>query len=148
MAHELTVEQIQESKSVFDKLKDAKETDEPFLAYDRLKDALLELNFEVTDEEVADLKSNMKLNADIDFPTFLRIAAAKFKDQEFVKELKSAFKAFDVDSSQSLTYDQLRSIITDYGPKLTLDQADKLLKDLGINESHTFDYNSYIKKSL
>ena len=84
---------------------------------------------------------------DIDFPTFLRIAAIKFKQREFVSALEETFKSFDKEGKEYLTYEELKTILTDYGPKLTNDEADDLLKDV-IDSKEKFKYKDFVKKNF
>lgn len=150
MAHELTFEQIQESKRVFDSFKnqDEKSMDEAKITINAVLPALLELKFEIGREEVNEMCNNMNLGKDIDFPTFLRLAAIKFKQEEFTKELELAFKAFDKGGKGFLSYDELRSIITDYGPKMSLEQSDELLKEMGRDLRGKFNYKEFVKEDI
>ena len=79
-----------------------------------------DLDFDVEQIEIENVMVDLGLQGektdDIDFPTFLRIAAIKFKQKEFVSALEETFKSF--------------AILTDYGPKLTNEEADDLLKDV------------------
>jgi Ca2+-binding EF-hand superfamily protein len=150
MAHELTFEQIQESKRVFDshKISDNHPNEEAKISTNSLILALTDLNFDIGAEDVTEMKNNMSLGNEIDFPTFLRIAAIKFKEKEFIKELESAFKAFDKHNHEYLSYEELRSIITDYGPKLSLDKADSLLTEMGIEKDRKFTYKDFVEKNI
>lgn len=151
MAHELTFEQIQDSKRVFDlhkKSEDNNTMDEAKMSIEMLLPALKELNFDVTESSVEEIKETMKLGKELDFPTFLRIAAVKFKQEEFVKELELAFKAFDKNNKGTLSYDELRAVITDYGPKLTLEEGDELLKELELGQKDKFNYKDFVHNNL
>jgi Ca2+-binding EF-hand superfamily protein len=151
MAHELTFEQIQLSKQVFDKYKD-NEGDingEYRMKVTDLFRAMHEgLEFEMSVDELKEITCTMSLGEYIDFPTFLRIVAIKFKQEEFLKELEAAFKAFDKTGKGYLTYDELKTILTDYGPNLSIEQCDQLLKDLGRNMQEHFEYKSFVKDEL
>jgi calmodulin len=151
MAHELTFEQIQLSKQVFDKYKD-NEGDANDEYRIRVSDLFIAMNkgleFQMSQDELREITSTMNLGEHIDFPTFLRIVAIKFKQEEFLKELEAAFKAFDKTGKGYLTYDELKTILTDYGPNLSIEQCDQLLKDLGKNMQEHFDYKSFVKDEL
>lgn len=150
MTHELTFEQIQRSKKSFDKFKtEGEEGKEATLNLLVLLEALLDLGFEIGQEEISDLSRNMQLCNQIDFPTFLRITAVNFKQQELQNELISAFRAFDKNDKGTLNYKELISIITEYGPKLSIDEADKLLKELGLqNDSKEFIYKDHVTNTI
>jgi Ca2+-binding EF-hand superfamily protein len=150
MAHELTFEEIQNCKKVFDNKKKAEDVsaDDAKMPILKLQEGLEELGFKMANEEFDEICVNMKLANEIDFPTFLRIAAIKFKQQEFVTALEDAFKAFDKANKQYLTYDELRSIITDFGPKISMDQADILLKELGVENNKKFKYKDFVTNNI
>lgn len=154
MTHELTFEQIQKSKKLFDlecvaekeidgNIKDFK------MPVSRLAVNLANLGFPVSEEDLEEMKKSMNIEDSIDFPTFLRIAAIKFKQIELEKELEGAFKAFDKSNKGVLNYDELRSIITEHGPKLALDEADSILTQLGIGKDNEgFDYKIFVSDTL
>jgi calmodulin len=150
MAHELTFEEIQSCKKVFDELKSTDDVsiEDAKISINSLKKAIENLNFKIEESEIDDICQNMNLGSEIDFPTFLRIAAIKYKQQEFVKALGDAFKAFDKNNKGYLTYDELRSIITDYGPKISMDQADSLLTELGLSPNQKFKYEDFVEKNI
>lgn len=151
MAHELTFEQIQQCKKVFNdnkKTSDENVEDSKMLVQ-YIKKALIELGFtKIEDEEINGIISSWNLILEIDFPVFLRIAALKFKQVEFISALEDSFKAFDKSNKDYLTYDELRSIITDFGPKISLDQADSLLKELGVEQNKKFKYKEFVAKNI
>ncbi len=150
MTHELTFEQIQNSKKYFDIHKNVEPTgEEYYMSVNKLINALDDLGFLTGKDEIDEFKKNMSLSNEIDFPTFLRITAIKFKQQELVKELEGAFKAFDKNNNEFLSYKELRSIITEYGPKLSLDEADLLLKELDIQkDSKNFKYKDFLNDTI
>lgn len=150
MAHELTFEEIQNCKKVFDDYKNQDEVsvDDAKMNINNLQKALETLKFKMENNELDEICQNMNLSSEIDFPTFLRIAAIKFKQQEFVNALGDAFKAFDKNNKGYLTFEELRSIITDFGPKISIDQADSLLKELGIEASKKFKYEDFVEKNI
>ena len=87
MAHELTFEEIQNCKKSFDNNRNTEDTsiDEAKMSIANLQKAFLELGFDLEKHEIDDMQQSMNLNVEIDFPTFLRIAAVKYKQREFVR---------------------------------------------------------------
>ena len=153
MAHELTFEQIQKCKKVFDenKNRDDLDRDDAKMPVLNIPKAMKELDFEMTQNEIENVMNDLGLQSenteDVDFPTFLRIAAIKFKQKEFVSALEEAFKSFDKDGKDYLSYEELKTILTDYGPKLSNEEAENLLKEL--NEDKTkFKYKEFVKKNF
>lgn len=150
MAHELTFEEIQNCKKVFDDYKnqDDQSAEDAKMSIVNLQKALEDLKFKIETNELEEICDNMNIAGEIDFPTFLRISAIKFKQQEFVNALGDAFKAFDKNNKGYLTYEELRSIITDFGPKISIEQADALLKELEIAQNKKFKYQDFIEKNI
>jgi calmodulin len=153
MAHELTFEQIQKCKKVFDenKNRDDLDRDDAKMPVLNIPKAMKDLDFEMSQNEIENVMNDLGLQSenteDVDFPTFLRIAAIKFKQKEFVSALEEAFKSFDKDGKDYLSYEELKTILTDYGPKLSNEEADNLLKEL--NEDKTkFKYKEFVKKNF
>ena len=108
--------------------------------------ALKELKIDITSKEINEFLFNLGNPSEIDFAIFLRLAAIKFKEIEFIKELECAFKSFDNKNKGYLTYDELKIILTENGPCLSLDQSEELLKSLNIKGD--FDYADFVKKSI
>ena len=152
MSYELTFEQIQRCKRVFDNNKSnpLNDRDEIRLPAENLIKALEDLEFTITQKELNSIMVELGMDPDIgeiDFPSFLRLALVKFKQQEFNLSLEDAFKTFDDEKKQYLTYEQLKNILTNFGPKLNDNDADELIKDF-IEENQSFDYREFISKNF
>jgi calmodulin len=153
MSHELTFEQIQKCKKVFDenKNRDDLDRDDAKMPVLNIPKAMKDLDFEMSQNEIENVMNDLGLQSenteDVDFPTFLRIAAIKFKQKEFVSALEEAFKSFDKDGKDYLTYEELKTILTDYGPKLSNEEADNLLKELNEDKAK-FKYKEFVKKNF
>ena len=153
MAHELTFEQIQKCKKAFDEneVRDEQNKWGEKMPVLEIQKAMHDLEFEMNQQEVENIMNDLGLQGenteDIDFPTFLRIAAIKYKQKEFINALEEAFKAFDKDGKEYLTYDELKTILTDYGPKLSSEQADNLLKELP-DDKNKFKYKDFVNKNF
>ena len=152
MSYELTFEQIQRCKRVFDNNKSnpLNDRDDIRLPAENLIKALEELDFTITQKELNSIMIELGMDPDIgeiDFPNFLKLALVKFKQQEFNLSLEDAFKTFDDEKKQYLTYEQLKNILTNFGPKLNDNDADELIKDF-IEENQSFDYREFISKNF
>ena len=152
MSYELTFEQIQRCKRVFDNNKSnpLNDRDDIRLPAENLIKALEDLEFTITQKELNSIMVELGMDPDIgeiDFPSFLRLALVKFKQQEFNLSLEDAFKTFDDEKKQYLTYEQLKNILTNFGPKLNDNDADELIKDF-IEENQSFDYRDFISKNF
>ena len=152
MSYELTFEQIQRCKRVFDNNKSnpLNDRDDIRLPAENLIKALEDLEFTITQKELNSIMVELGMDPDIgeiDFPSFFRLALVKFKQQEFNLSLEDAFKTFDDEKKQYLTYEQLKNILTNFGPKLNDNDADELIKDF-IEENQSFDYREFISKNF
>ena len=152
MSYELTFEQIQRCKRVFDNNKSnpLNDRDDIRLPSENLIKAFTDLDFDITQKELNSIMFELGMDPDIseiDFSSFLRIALVIFKQEEFNLCLEDAFKSFDEDNKKSLDYAQLKNILTQYGPKLEENDAEDLIKDF-IDENQNFDYKEFISKNF
>ena len=152
MSYELTFEQIQRCKKVFDSNKSnpLNDRDDIRLPSENIIRAFEELELSITQKELNSIMIELGMDPDIgeiDFPSFLRLALVKFKQQEFNLSLEDAFNSFDDEKKQYLSYEQLKDILVKYGPKLEENDADELIKDF-IEENQNFDYKEFISKNF
>ena len=152
MTYELTFEQIQKCKRVFDNNKSnpLNDRDDIRLPSENLIKAFTDLDFDITQKELNSIMFELGMDPDIseiDFSSFLRIALVIFKQEEFNLCLEDAFKSFDEDNKKNLDYAQLKNILTQYGPKLEENDAEDLIKDF-IDENQNFDYKEFISKNF
>ena len=152
MTYELTFEQIQKCKRVFDNNKSnpLNDRDDIRLPSENLIKAFTDLDFDITQKELNSIMFELGMDPDIseiDFSSFLRIALVIFKQEELNLCLEDAFKSFDEDNKKSLDYAQLKNILTQYGPKLEENDAEDLIKDF-IDENQNFDYKEFISKNF
>ena len=152
MSYELTFEQIQRCKRVFDNNKSnpLNDRDDIRLPSENLIKAFSDLEFNITRKELNSIMIELGMDPDIgeiDFSSFLRLALVKFKQEEFNLCLEDAFKSFDEENKKNLNYNQLKNILTQYGPKLDENDADDLIKDF-IDENQNFDYKEFISKNF
>ncbi len=152
MTYELTFEQIQKCKRVFDNNKSnpLNDRDDIRLPSENLIKAFTDLDFDITQKELNSIMFELGMDPDIseiDFSSFLRIALVIFKQEEFNLCLEDAFKSFDEDNKKSLDYAQLKNILKQYGPKLEENDAEDLIKDF-IDENQNFDYKEFISKNF
>ena len=159
MATDLSFEQIQKCKKVFDDNKSQisnnnnnnNQNEETTMPYNNLIKALNELDFDMNGNDIRtfidDLGIDVGENSELDFPLFLKIAGSKFKQLEFNSALEDAFKSFDKESNNYLNYEQMKTILTDYGEKISSEDADRLLAKF-MTEKEKFDYKEFIKKNF
>ena len=70
-----------------------------------------------TEDDLQDMIDEVDLNGDgvVDFPEFLTMMARKMRDTESEKEIKEAFKVFDMDGNGYISAAELRHVMTDLG---------------------------------
>jgi Ca2+-binding EF-hand superfamily protein len=150
MANELTLQQIEETKKVFDiyRMHDEKPLDQAVLLQKDLYSALLDLHFEISFDEIKEFIKKMDLKEQINFLTFMNICAIKFREKDFSKDVTNAFKSFDKTNKDYFTYEELKAIITDHGPKISSEAADELMKELGLESNKKFNYGDFVNFNL
>jgi Ca2+-binding EF-hand superfamily protein len=148
MAHELTFEEIQDCKKVFEEFKITEESiEESNIRLSDLEKALNMLDFKIKSSELDDICVSMNLDSEIDFMTFLRVASVKYKQKEFTTYMLESFKSFDKNNKEFLDYEELKAIITDFGPKLDNDAADHFLSELGFGKNSPMKYDEFVEKN-
>jgi len=60
------------------------------------------------------------------------------------EDLRAAFEVFDADNSGSISADEFRNAMMNYGNKLSVEQADAMMKDADVNGDGV-DYNEFVK---
>lgn len=116
---ELTEPQVREAKDAFD-LFDT--TGTGVIEQKELKIALMTLGFEKTTKEdikkvISELDSSNQTT--VNFPDFLKIIKALLPTRNARKELEEAFKLFDVDGTNCITFKNLKDVVQSMGEQLT-----------------------------
>merc|ERR1712048_1179390 len=78
-------------------------------------------------------------NGTIDFPEFLSLQARKMKDTDTEEEIIDAFKVFDRDGSGFISAAELRHVMTNLGEKLTDEEIDEMLREVGMDDGDIDD---------
>lgn len=84
---------------------------------------------------------------------FLTLMARKMKAQDSKSEILEAFKVFDKDGSGKISADELRSIMTDLGEKLTDNDVDEMIREAdkdgdGVGYMLSLHYSCFMPSSL
>ena len=89
-------------------------------------------------------------NGEIDFEEFVAVMSRKVNANYTSAEVKSAFKAFEMDcSSGYVTIDSLRKALMSYGTeKLSLQQANDLLSQLEQDSQGRVNYIDYVNMMM
>tara|TARA_B100000674_G_C37375556_1_gene705079 strand:- start:27 stop:494 length:468 start_codon:yes stop_codon:yes gene_type:complete len=89
-------------------------------------------------------------NGEIDFEEFVAVMSRKVNANYTSAEVKSAFKAFEMDGSSGyVTIDSLRKALMSYGTeKLSLQQANDLLSQLEQDSQGRVNYIDYVNMMM
>ena len=89
-------------------------------------------------------------NGEIDFEEFVAVMSRKVNANYTSDEVKSAFKAFEMDGSSGyVTIDSLRKALMSYGTeKLSLQQANDLLSQLEQDSQGRVNYIDYVNMMM
>lgn len=64
---------------------------------------------------------------------------------ETENDLLEAFKVFDKDQDGSITQDELRSVMTNLGQKLTSQELDEMIKEADTDGDGKINYKEFVK---
>lgn len=89
----------------------------------------------------------------IDFAEFLTLMARKMRAQDAKSEILEAFKVFDKDGSGKISADELRSIMTDLGEKLSDDEVAEMIREAdkdgdGVSLLFAINFPCFLGESL
>lgn len=138
MVNELTLEQIEASKRIINKyrIQDEKPLDQALMIIKDLYAALADLRNKKTYKKIG-FKRTYKF-----FNLFTRMRNQI--QRKGTREINNAFKAFDKTNKDYLTYDEQKVIISDHGPRIYSENADDLLKELGLELNRKFKYSDFV----
>ncbi|CAO0798533.1 unnamed protein product [Mucor circinelloides] len=140
--NEQQISEYRESFALFDKNGDGA------IDVEELGQVMRSLNQEPTDEELKDMINDVDSdnNGRIDFNEFLTIMSRmKGADDETENDLLEAFKVFDKDQDGSITQDELRSVMTNLGQKLTSQELDEMIKEADTDGDGKINYKEFVK---
>merc|ERR1711934_122549 len=97
-----------------------------------------------TEDELQDMISEVDPddNRTIDFSQFLTLMARK------ESEIKEAFKVFDKDGNGFIPADEIRHIITNFGPRLTYEEVDVIIREADIDGDSQINYDEFVNMML
>ncbi|XP_033736503.1 calmodulin-like [Pecten maximus] len=82
----------------------------------------------------------------IEFPEFLTMMSKKgLKSEDPEEDLRKAFNVFDQDGNGFLTADELRHVMLNLGEKLSLAEAEEMIREADIDGDGQIDYKEYVK---
>jgi len=111
---------------------------------DTLGSLLRSLGFVPTEEQIAEIQKQAGDYAD--FPQFLQIVAKYGGESVNEDDIVSAFKVFDKNGTGYVSADELRSVMTTMGEKLSEEDMDAFLAECDVNSAGMINYRLLSKK--
>ncbi|KAL9538698.1 hypothetical protein MBANPS3_010735 [Mucor bainieri] len=139
--NEQQISEYRESFALFDKNGDGA------IDVEELGQVMRSLNQEPTNEELKDMINDVDSdnNGRIDFNEFLTIMSRMKGNDETENDLLEAFKVFDKDQDGSITQDELRSVMSNLGQKLTSQELDEMIKEADTDGDGKINYKEFVK---
>ncbi|TNM97174.1 hypothetical protein fugu_015330, partial [Takifugu bimaculatus] len=148
-ARVLTQEEIEELREAFvefDKDKDG------FITCKDLGNLMRTMGYMPTEMELIELSQNINMNLGgrVDFEDFTELMTPKLLAETAgmigLKELKDAFREFDIDGDGSITSEELRNaMIKLLGEKANKTEIDAIVRDADSNGDGTVDFEEFVK---
>ncbi|KAG8050027.1 hypothetical protein GUJ93_ZPchr0009g1831 [Zizania palustris] len=141
---ELSKEQIAEFReafSLFDKDGDGTITTK------ELGTVMRSLGQDPTEAELQEMVAEVDADGSgsIDFTEFISLLARKMRDTEAEDDLRDAFRVFDKDQNGFITPDELRSVMTNLGDKLSDEELAEMLHEADGDGDGQINYNEFVK---
>uniref|UniRef100_A0A3Q0RIZ4 Calcium binding protein 5b n=1 Tax=Amphilophus citrinellus TaxID=61819 RepID=A0A3Q0RIZ4_AMPCI len=133
-----------------------------FVEFDKDKDGLISckdlgnlmrtMGYMPTEMELIELSQNINMNLGgrVDFDDFVDLMTPKLLDETAgmigMKELKDAFKEFDLDGDGSITSDEMKhAMIKLLGKHTSTNEIDAVVKEADNNGDGTVDFEEFVK---
>ncbi|KAM7482894.1 hypothetical protein LguiB_007477 [Lonicera macranthoides] len=144
MAEQLTEEQISEFKESF-KLFD--QNGDGVISSNELGSVMKSLGQNPTEDEVQSMIKEVDADhsGTINFTEFLNLMAKKMKDAGVVKEIKEAFKVFDIDKSGFISAAEIKQVMSNLGQKLSDKNVNRMIREADIDGDGQINYEEFVK---
>ncbi|XP_073350933.1 calcium-binding protein 5b isoform X1 [Pagrus major] len=140
------IEELHEAFVEFDKDKDG------FISCKDLGNLMRTMGYMPTEMELIQLSQNINMNLGgrVDFEDFVELMTPKLLAETAgmigLKELKEAFREFDIDGDGSITSDELRhAMIKLLGEQTSQNEIDAVVKEADNNGDGTVDFEEFVK---
>ncbi|KAM9844248.1 calcium-binding protein 5b [Aulostomus maculatus] len=140
------IEELREAFVEFDKDKDG------FISCKDLGNLMRTMGYMPTEMELIELSQNINMNLGgrVDFEDFVELMTPKLLAETAgmigLKELKEAFREFDIDGDGSITSDELRhAMVKLLGEHTCKKEIDAVVKEADNNGDGTVDFEEFVK---
>ncbi|XP_054616570.1 calcium-binding protein 5b [Dunckerocampus dactyliophorus] len=140
------VEELREAFVEFDKDKDG------FISCKDLGNLMRTMGYMPTEMELIELSQNINMNLGgrVDFEDFLELMTPKLLAETAgmigLKELKDAFREFDIDGDGSITSDELKhAMMKLLGEQTSKKEIEAVVKEVDGNGDGTVDFEEFVK---
>ncbi|XP_029363618.1 calcium-binding protein 5b isoform X1 [Echeneis naucrates] len=140
------IEELHEAFVEFDKDKDG------FISCKDLGNLMRTMGYMPTEMELIELSQNINMNLGgrVDFEDFVELMTPKLLAETAgmigLKELKDAFREFDIDGDGSITSDELRNaMIKLLGEHTSKNEIDAVVREADNNGDGTVDFEEFVK---
>ncbi|XP_053402127.1 neo-calmodulin-like [Mercenaria mercenaria] len=132
---------FREAFSLFDKDGDGT------ITADELGTVMRSLGQRPTEEELKKMMAEIDVdkNGTIDFQEFLTMMASQKIDSEEDADLKEAFRVFDKHKHGAIGEDDLRSVMSDLGEKLTDEEIAEMIKEADVNGDGQISFDEFVQ---
>ncbi|XP_023266989.1 calcium-binding protein 5-like [Seriola lalandi dorsalis] len=140
------IDELRDAFNEFDKDKDG------LISCKDLGNLMRTMGYMPTEMELIELSQNINMNLGgrVDFEDFVELMTPKLLAETAgmisVKELKDAFKEFDVDGDGEITTEELRSAMTKLmGEHMSRREIDAIVKEVDEDGDGTVDFEEFVR---
>ncbi|KAA0724721.1 Calmodulin-like protein 4 [Triplophysa tibetana] len=91
------------------------------------------------------LTHNIDKSAELDFSTFLSMMHQQIRQENPRAEILEAMRMMDPKNQGFVPVSELRTKLTGFGERLTVQEVDELLNDAGVTSDGRMDYEEFVK---